>query len=79
MSEILTHYRSGVNSENNHIHIIQWQLLDGTVAIFSLHAEKIFIFSRFYLQIQKVVVYLHYTGCLIHKEYYYYGERFNDK
>ena len=34
--------------------------------------------SHFYLQIQKVVVYLHYTSCLIHKEYYKYGERCND-
>lgn len=34
--------------------------------------------SKFYLQIQKVVVYLHYTSCLIHKEYYKYGERCND-
>lgn len=34
--------------------------------------------SHFYLQIQNVVVYLHYTSCLIHKEYYKYGERCND-
>ena len=34
--------------------------------------------SKFYLQIQKVVVYLHYTSCLIHKEYYKCGERCND-
>lgn len=34
--------------------------------------------AQFYLQIQKVVVYLHHTSCLIHKEYYKYGERCND-
>lgn len=34
--------------------------------------------SHFYLQIQKVLVYLHHTSCLIHKEYYKYGERCND-
>ncbi len=26
----------------------------------------------------KILVYLHHTSCLIHKEYYKYGERSND-
>ena len=43
--------------------------------IFYIFSKK----SHFYLQIQKVVVYFHYTSCLIHKEYYKYGERCNDK